>query len=132
MPFVVFPQTPGGHRRGEELEVLPVEAGDAVGAGPGREAVRIGQRQPLLPGLGALDGQRPGEGTSIGKMPVGGAMTEIPRYGVFNPMMGFEGDIEYAALYAGESTNLVTELKPAATIVEDLVSEATAALRELT
>ncbi len=77
-------------------------------------------------------GQRPGEGSSIGKMPVGGALTEIPRYAVFNPMAGFEGDIEYAALYAGESTNLITELKPAASIVEDLVAEAKTVLRELT
>src|SRR5262245_7821144 len=39
-------------------------------------------------------GQRPGEGTIVGRMPLGGAMTDVPRYFVANPMIGFEGDME--------------------------------------
>lgn len=74
-------------------------------------------------------GQRPGEGTNIAKMPFGGAMMEVPRYAVFNPMVGFKGDVEYAALYAGESCSLVNEIKPAAVIVRDIVAEAIAALK---
>ncbi len=76
-------------------------------------------------------GQRPGEGTQIGKMPVAGAMTEIPRYSVANPMEGFEGDLEYAALYAGESCSLVNEIKPAAEIVREIATEAETTLRRL-
>lgn len=76
-------------------------------------------------------GRRPGEGTIVGRMPVGGTMTDVPRYFVGNPMVGFEGDIEYAALYAGESCGLVNDVRPAAAIVRDVVSEAEAVLREL-
>lgn len=76
-------------------------------------------------------GKRPREGTLIGKMPVAGVMTEIPRYAVASPIEGFDGDLEYAALYAGESCNLVDEIKPAAEIVRDIVAEATATLRGL-
>jgi nitronate monooxygenase len=36
----------------------------------------------------------------------------------------FEGDIEYASLWAGESCSVVNDIKPAAEIVADLVREA--------
>jgi nitronate monooxygenase/enoyl-[acyl-carrier protein] reductase II len=76
-------------------------------------------------------GRRPGEGTIVGRMPVGGTMTDVPRYFVGNPMIGFEGDLEYTALYAGESCSLVNDIKPAAAIVRDVVAEAEGVLREL-
>lgn len=76
-------------------------------------------------------GRRPGEGTIVGRMRVGGEMTDVPRYFVGNPMIGFEGDLEYVALYAGESCSLVNDVKPAAAIVRDVVAEAEAVLREL-
>lgn len=76
-------------------------------------------------------GERPGEGTTVGRMPIGDATTDILRYSVRTPMIGFEGDLEYTALYAGESCGLVSELKPAAAIVRDVVAEAEAVLREL-
>jgi NAD(P)H-dependent flavin oxidoreductase YrpB (nitropropane dioxygenase family) len=74
-------------------------------------------------------GKRPGEGSIVGRMPVGGMMTDVPRYFVGNPMIGFEGDLEYTALYAGESCSLVNDIKPAAAIVRDIVAEADAVLR---
>jgi hypothetical protein len=40
----------------------------------------------------------------------------------------FEGDIEYAPLWAGESCSVVNDLKPAAAIVRDLVRDAMTAL----
>ena len=46
-------------------------------------------------------------------------------------MIGFEGDLEYAALYAGESCGLVNDIKPAAAIVRDVVAEAEAVLSGL-
>jgi nitronate monooxygenase/enoyl-[acyl-carrier protein] reductase II len=76
-------------------------------------------------------GRRPGEGTIVGRMRVGGEMSDVPRYFVGNPMIGFEGDLEYVALYAGESCSLVNDVKPAAAIVRDVVAEAEAVLREL-
>jgi nitronate monooxygenase/enoyl-[acyl-carrier protein] reductase II len=76
-------------------------------------------------------GRRPGEGTIVGRMPVGGTMTDVPRYFTGNAMIGFEGDLEYTALYAGESCSLVNDIRPAAAIVRDIVAEAEAVLREL-
>ena len=76
-------------------------------------------------------GQRPGEGTTVGRMPIGGASADIPRYSARTPMIGFEGDLEYAALYAGESCGLVNDIKPAAAIVRDVVAEAEAVLSGL-
>lgn len=69
-------------------------------------------------------GQRPGEGDVIGRTSMIDIPLDIPRYGVFPPMTGFTGDIEHAALYAGESCRLVNDIKPAAQIVRDVVQEA--------
>ena len=69
-------------------------------------------------------GRRPGEGTTIGKLALGPALLEVPRYSVFPPGSGFEGDLELSALYAGESCSLVNEVRPAGHIVRDLVREA--------
>jgi NAD(P)H-dependent flavin oxidoreductase YrpB (nitropropane dioxygenase family) len=76
-------------------------------------------------------GRRPGEGAVVGRMPFGGTMMDVPRYSVQNPMIGFEGDLEYSVLYAGESCSLVNDIEPAAAIVRDIVAEAEGVLREL-
>jgi NAD(P)H-dependent flavin oxidoreductase YrpB (nitropropane dioxygenase family) len=76
-------------------------------------------------------GKRPGEGDIVGTMPVAETTLAVPRYGVFPPMTGFTGDIERAALYAGESCSLITDIKPAAQIVRDLVSEAEEVLEQI-
>lgn len=76
-------------------------------------------------------GQRPGEGTVIGQMRSGGKLTDVPRYFVGTPLAGFEGDLDYTVLYAGESCGLVNDIKPAAAIVRDVVAEAEAVLHEL-
>jgi nitronate monooxygenase len=68
-------------------------------------------------------GQRPGEGSVIGTMPLAGTRVEVMKYAVFPPMPGFSGDIEDTALYAGESCALVHTIKPAAQIVRDVVRE---------
>ena len=69
-------------------------------------------------------GQRPGEGEVIGSMPMAGMTMEAPRYGIFPPMPGFEGDIEQTALYAGESCSSIHDIKPAGQIVRDIVQAA--------
>lgn len=69
-------------------------------------------------------GGRAGEGEVIGTMPVAGQVVDLPRYGVFMPLQGFEGDLEHAALYCGQSCALVNDILPAAQIVHDLVQTA--------
>jgi nitronate monooxygenase len=71
-------------------------------------------------------GVRVGEGDVIGKMPVAGQVVDLPRYGVFMPMEGFEGDLDHAVLYSGQSCALVNDILPAAQIVHDLVEAADA------
>jgi nitronate monooxygenase len=70
-------------------------------------------------------GKRPGEGTSIG-MRRGGGGEELPwpRYAIGTIPPDFVGDLAYAPMWAGESCSVVNDVKPAATIVRDLVREA--------
>lgn len=67
-----------------------------------------------------VSGQRPGEGSTIGKVPVGGQMIDVPSYAVYPALDGFSGDLERTALYCGESCTLVNDVRPAAEIVADL------------
>ena len=75
-------------------------------------------------------GQRPGEGVTFGAMSVAGTRVDMPRYHIFMPLEGFQGDMEYAALYSGQSCSLVNDIKPAAEIMHDLVQGAEAALHQ--
>jgi nitronate monooxygenase/enoyl-[acyl-carrier protein] reductase II len=74
-------------------------------------------------------GTRPGEGTTIGtyRYPWG---EEEPwgRYEVGMLLPDFQGDVEYAPMWAGRSVNEVNDIKPAGEIVRDLVREAEDAL----
>jgi nitronate monooxygenase len=76
-------------------------------------------------------GQRPGEGVIIGTIALGGTTIEVPRYSVFPPLSSFTGDMEYNALYAGESCSLVNDIKPAGQIIQDLVREAEEVLEQM-
>lgn len=76
-------------------------------------------------------GQRPGEGDVVGTMPVAGASVDMVRYMVFPPLTGFTGDVDDAVLYAGESCELVHDIKPAGQIVRDVMREAEDVLKEL-
>lgn len=70
-------------------------------------------------------GQRPGEGTSIGKL----GKVDWPRYaGAGTPKPDFEGDLDYAPLWAGESVSVVNDILPAGEIVRRLAQDAEAAL----
>ncbi len=70
-------------------------------------------------------GQRPGEGTAIGCNPSSsGVIRDWPRYAVGVAAPEFDGDIEYAPLWAGESCSVVSDIKPAGEIVKDLVRHA--------
>jgi len=75
-------------------------------------------------------GQRPGEDTTIGsRRLLSGELQEWPRYAVGAVTPTFEGDLERVPILAGESCEVVNDVKPAAQIVRDLVDEAEAALR---
>jgi nitronate monooxygenase len=75
-------------------------------------------------------GQRPGEGTPIGTLVrSSGERIDWPRYAVGVAGPDFDGDIDDAPLWAGESCTVVNDIKPAAQIVRDLLAEAEAALR---
>lgn len=76
-------------------------------------------------------GERPGEGTAIGRLRrASGEYVEWPRYAVGMATRDFDGDLDYAPLWAGESCSLVDEVKPAAQIVGDLVREVEAAFAQ--
>lgn len=68
-------------------------------------------------------GHRPGEGETVGIYAVGDMTIAIPRYAVYPATEGFEGDIEATALYAGESVDHISTVKPAAEVVATLVAE---------
>jgi len=74
-------------------------------------------------------GQRPGEGKIFGKGPRGATTVDLPRYAAYLVTPEFQGDLEQAALYCGESCRLVTDVKPAARIIEDIMREAATAGR---
>ena len=73
-------------------------------------------------------GQRPGEGTIVGRYSVAGQVLEVQKYAVDPPMASFDGDIEQTALYCGQSCSLVDDIRPAADIVTDLARDAAALL----
>jgi NAD(P)H-dependent flavin oxidoreductase YrpB (nitropropane dioxygenase family) len=79
-------------------------------------------------------GQRPGENTIIGTLQRGSKSVDVPRYWALCATADFNGDLDYAALHAGESCGLVNDIKPAAEIVHSLMNEAshvTARLHEM-
>lgn len=57
-----------------------------------------------------------------------GEKIDWPRYAIGTPPPDFDGDVEYAPLWAGESVSVVNDVKPAAEIVRDLVAGAERAL----
>ncbi len=69
-------------------------------------------------------GSRPGEGTSIGIDHRPWGNVEIKRYAPFMVSSEFHGAPEYAPLWAGESCELVQDIRPAGDIVRDIVREA--------
>ena len=74
-------------------------------------------------------GSKPGEGTSIGhRSNAIGERVQWMRYSIGTAPPDFDGDIEYAPLWAGTSVSDVNDILPAADIVRSLVREAEAVL----
>jgi len=73
-------------------------------------------------------GERPDEGLVIGQLEMGDEPTELPRYTVTPPILQFNGDLEEAALYCGESCDRIDSILSAAAVMEQLVAELDAAI----
>ena len=66
-------------------------------------------------------GQRPGEGEVIA---VSKSKGKVKRYDAFTPRPDTDGDIEALSMWAGQGVSLVNRVQPAATIVEEIMTEA--------
>ena len=75
-------------------------------------------------------GNRPGEGTTIGRMRLpSGETYELPRYvGAGSPLVTFEGELDHMPMWAGESVAVVHDIRPAGELVARLAAEAVDAL----
>jgi NAD(P)H-dependent flavin oxidoreductase YrpB (nitropropane dioxygenase family) len=76
-------------------------------------------------------GQRPGEGEAIGTLHRPWGELEISRWTSFMATPWFDGDLEYAPLWAGESAELVHEILPAGEVVRKIAAEADEVLARL-
>lgn len=72
---------------------------------------------------------RPGEGEMIAAYADG---TPVVRYSDIMPDPDMTGNLEALACYGGQSTGLIHSVEPAATIIQNMVDEATAALSSAT
>jgi NAD(P)H-dependent flavin oxidoreductase YrpB (nitropropane dioxygenase family) len=76
-------------------------------------------------------GERPGEGQAIGALHRPWGELEISRWTSFMATPWFDGDLEYAPLWAGESVELVHEILPAGEVVRRISAEADEVLARL-
>jgi nitronate monooxygenase len=91
---------------------------------PGRTLVNSTWRAWEAAGRPA-PGFRPGDGEIIARGPDG---TTIERYQATTPRSELTGEVEAMPLWAGQGVGLVTQTRPAAEIVADLVSGAQSAM----
>jgi nitronate monooxygenase len=75
-------------------------------------------------------GRRPDDGTVIGTLRLPWGQQAWQRYDVGMLIPDFDGDPDWAPMWAGESIDVVNDVEPAGTIVRRLVHEAEAALSE--
>lgn len=73
-------------------------------------------------------GARPGEGTIIDTLHYRWEDYHWRRYEAEMLTPDFDGDPDYAPMWAGESCSVINDIKPAAEIVHDLAREAAAVL----
>ncbi|MBI3647535.1 MAG: nitronate monooxygenase [Actinobacteria bacterium] len=76
-------------------------------------------------------GGRPGEGSVIGIESAPWGKGEAERYEAFMATPWFDGDLDDAPIWAGQSCELVHDVRPAGEIVRDIVREASAVIAEL-
>ncbi len=71
----------------------------------------------------APSGSRPGEGEVVAHLKLSDEVMDIPRYSVVPPMEIYEGDVEEAALYCGQSCDRIDALASTAALMEQLARE---------
>jgi len=91
--------------------ILNVGARDAIG----REAEAIAEAA----------------GQVIGTTELNGATVPVPRYSALLPTRHFQGDLQQTCLTAGQSVGNISEVLPAAEIVNRMTAEAAQALRRI-
>lgn len=74
---------------------------------------------------------RPREGTFVGRMTTGGKVVDIPAYSAYVPEASATANMDDMALYAGQSCALITDVKPAAEVMRDIVNQAALVLSRL-
>jgi NAD(P)H-dependent flavin oxidoreductase YrpB (nitropropane dioxygenase family) len=75
-------------------------------------------------------GERPREGTAIGTLRLPWGEQAWARYEVGMLVPDFDGDPDWAPMWAGESIDVINDVMPAAAIVRDLAREAEAVLAQ--
>lgn len=70
-----------------------------------------------------VHGQRPGEKQVVGELLLSAQRILLERYSVMPPLLGFDGDLDGMALYAGESVERITDIVPAEVLVARLLDE---------
>lgn len=68
-------------------------------------------------------GERPDEGAVIGRLAIGDEPQDLPRYTVTPPLLQFDGDLEEAALYCGESCDRIDTIRAAGDVMDTLIEE---------
>lgn len=76
-------------------------------------------------------GRRPGAGTTIASRTRAGEQQDIEKYSSVTATPEYTGDLEYFPLWAGQSADLVKDVKPAGQIVRDIVRESEAVIQQL-
>ena len=78
----------------------------------------------------ARDSEQRADEPVIGESISGGERVPLQRFAGFPPTAKATGDIESMGLLAGQSVGLVTDIKPAAVIVRELVAGARAIIEQ--
>ncbi len=73
-------------------------------------------------------GERPDENKVIGKLGSGDEAIDLPRYTVTPPLLHFDGDLEEAALYCGESCERIDTIVSSEALMKQLLAELKAAV----
>ncbi len=70
-------------------------------------------------------------GRIVGSTDLNGTTIPVPRYSAILPTRDFKGDLQQTCLTAGQSAGNITDVRPAAEIVNEMTADAIAALRRL-
>jgi len=124
--------------RGYKERVVRAEAGDTVRTTlfgpewPGQQ-MRVVRNRVVAQWAGRENDCTSADptGSSIGQTRIDGELVAMPKFSALLPTPETTGDIEEMCLAAGESCGNITDIRPAAQIVQSMLAEAKAAIRTL-